>query len=117
MNTCFRCEKKFKAKNIMRDRMCPRCLAKEPHISLKEKDEHNVWDHISDVFKVYKLMLQDKWLWCNNPECKYIDVRIDMRDGGCLITTRNSPDDKPIRISPEQLAWQYSKDTPERPKD
>lgn len=75
----------------------------------------NLWD----VFDAFAEVLRrarlpygdpDRWSWAHNMECKYIDLRIDMRDGGCLIYAKGK------RISPERLAWQYSKETPDPPE-
>lgn len=85
-------------------------------MNLNEKIETNTWDHIDDVLSVLDRALlphenPDRWSWSRNTECKYLDVRIDMRDGGCIIRDRH---DK--RIDPKQLAWQYSEETPNMPK-
>ena len=70
----------------------------------------NLWDHLDDFLAVYNKMREDKWVWFKNMDCKYVDIRIDMRDGGCIIRNKEGK-----RISPEQLAWQYSSDTPDGP--
>lgn len=64
----------------------------------------NTWDHIDSVIEVYDKMKQGKWSWILSKDCKYIDVRIDMRSGHCLIYDNNGN-----RISPEDLAAQYSR--------
>lgn len=89
-------------------------------MSLQDKINSNRWDDFfRDVLpildracrKPYDYSREDYWSWASNSYCKYIDVRIDMRDGGCIIRGR----DGALRISPERLAWQYSKETPNPP--
>jgi len=53
--------------------------------TVEQKDYHNVWDHVDSFIKVYNLMKKDKWSWLWNSKCKYIELRIDMRDGSCII--------------------------------
>jgi hypothetical protein len=80
-------------------------------LSVSEKEQMNIWDSLDDFLKVYTLMQNDEWTWSLNSQCKYIDLRIDMRDGACLIKAKGE------RISPERLAWQYSEETLDPPKD
>lgn len=42
------------------------------------------------------------WSWSRNWDCKYVDIRIDMRDGGFIVM-----DQEGRRISLDQLKWQY----------
>lgn len=63
--------------------------------------EPRPWDHINDVLPVLVAAANGKWSWVENTECKYIELRIDMRDGGCIIKNRRGE-----RITPEQLAKQ-----------
>ena len=67
------------------------------------------WDSIDDVIPVVKASMSKelprKWSWVANSRCKYIELRIDMRDGGCIIKDR-----KGNRISPAELNYQYGKD-------
>jgi len=81
---------------------------------LENKIKHNIWDSLDDVLPIIARALQDKvgrkasgeyWTWVRNPKCKYIDLRIDMRDGGCLLTNRDGQ-----RINPEDLAYQYGRE-------
>lgn len=46
-----------------------------------------------------------RWSWAYNPGCKYVNLRIDMRDGGFVMTNQNGE-----RINLEQLKWQWKKD-------
>ncbi len=48
----------------------------------------------------------NRWSWARNTSCKYVCLRIDMRDGGFNLT-----DDQGERISLKMLAWQYGRDT------
>lgn len=45
---------------------------------------------------------ENRWSWAYNHNCKYINIRIDMRDGG--FTLSNDTDG---RINLERLKWQY----------
>lgn len=72
----------------------------------------NLWDHLDSFLLVYNRMKEDEWQWYKNMDCKYVNLRIDMRDGGCIIRNGSG-----TRISPEQLAWQYSAATPAGPDE
>lgn len=62
----------------------------------------NVWDRfMEDVLPVLEAASKRKWTWYRNDRCKYIEVRIDMRDGSCIIKDRHGN-----RITPEELARQ-----------
>lgn len=83
--------------------MCSNLHTPEYLRSMKFRQDHNRWDDIRDVMAV----LNDKrWSWAANTDCKYLNLRVDMRDGGCLIEANSR------RISPKQLRWQYSRETP-----
>ena len=45
----------------------------------------------------------NRWTWVRNMECKYVDLRVDMRDGGFVLRDRNGH-----RISLEEMMWQYT---------
>jgi len=60
------------------------------------------WDHIDDVLPVIELMRSGKWVWDENMRCKYVEVRIDTRDGGCIIKDRHD-----VRITPAELVKQF----------
>lgn len=68
----------------------------------EEKIETNSWDSIDDFIRVLREMKSGKWNWYKNSKCKYVDLRVDMRDGACIIRDRNGN-----RISPKELAHQY----------
>jgi hypothetical protein len=70
-------------------------------LTLKQKQAANVWDHIDDALAVIELARAGKWHWCENSRCKYIDLRIDMRDGGCVIKDQDGN-----RIDPSELRKQ-----------
>ena len=57
-------------------------------MDLQQKIETNTWDHIDDVLKVLELARAGKWQWFSNSRCKYIELRIDMREGGCILKDR-----------------------------
>ena len=71
-------------------------------IPFEEKKKANIWDSIEDVVDVIMMSRKREWSWARNHKCKYIDVRIDMRDGGCIIIN-----DKGERIDPKDLRYQY----------
>lgn len=60
-----------------------------------------VTDRYEDDNNTLKPGMTD-WSWARNWNCKYINLRIDMRDGGFILTN-----DKQQRINLEQLLWQY----------
>ena len=64
--------------------------------------ESNTWEDKTDLKEVLSLI--DKattagngfsWIWWKNSPCKYVNIRIDMRDGGFVICDR---DDKRITL-------------------
>lgn len=59
------------------------------NLTLKQKQAANVWDHIDDALAVIELARAGKWSPYENMQCKYIELRIDMRDGGCLIRDKD----------------------------
>ena len=75
-------------------------------IPLETKEKENIWDSIEDVADVITMSRKHEWSWALNPECKYINVRIDMRDGGCIISN-----DHKKRIDPKDLKYQYKRRT------
>jgi hypothetical protein len=82
---------------------------------LIQKEKENVWDSINDFLIVLRSSLKDhaktnKWRWVYNPQCKYVNLRVDMRSGHCLIM--NGSD---TRIDPEHLRYQYSVDKDRKP--
>lgn len=73
------------------------------NLTTKQKEAANIWDDIDDVMEVLTLARQGKWSWYSNPECKYIGLRIDMRDGHCILTNSEGK-----RIGLEELRYQSS---------
>lgn len=71
--------------------------------TVEQKSHYNVWDHVKDVWAVLGRVSDGSWVWFRNTRCKYIDVRIDMRSGNCIIK-----DNDGNRINPSDLAYQYS---------
>lgn len=71
-------------------------------MELQQKIKTNTWDSIDDFIAVLEAMRADKWKWWWNTRCKYVELRVDMRDGGCIIRDREGK-----RIDPKQLAYQH----------
>jgi hypothetical protein len=77
-------------------------------MNIKEKIETNTWeenldevfDFILDILKI-RTKEGGRWIWWKNSRCKYINLKIDMRDGGFLLLDRNGE-----RISFEELKKQ-----------
>lgn len=66
------------------------------------------WIDSKEVMKVLESSLEDgplddSWHWGRNSECKYISIRIDMRNGRCLLKNRKG---EPITL--DDLKYQYS---------
>ena len=100
------------AKAIMQEFCKDASVIKRHNLKIeKNRDKSNLWDQLEDFLVVYNKMKAKEWVWFKSMDCKYVDLRIDMRDGGCIIKNIDG-----VRISPEQLAWQYSKEEPECPK-
>jgi hypothetical protein len=106
---CMRCEEGYDRFYPMQV-VCDSCLEKNSKLNTAEKDRMNRWDSIEDFLVVHEARKNRKWSWAHNSGCKYINLRIDMRNGGCIIST-----DEFGRIGPDRLAWQYSKETPDPP--
>ena len=60
------------------------------------------WENIDEVIKVLEKMKREEWTWMKNSRCKYLNLRVDMRDGHCVIKDRNG---LPINI--EELNFQF----------
>jgi hypothetical protein len=110
MMKCIRCNKQIPNPDHPLNLVCKKCLDENPKLTAKEKSEMNSWDHVDSFFEVYSKMKNGDWCWYKNIGCKYVELRIDMRDGGCIICNSEGR-----RINPEALAWQYSDETPEPP--
>ena len=60
------------------------------------------WIAFSQITEVVNSSLKGNWDWFRNSRCKYINLRIDMRDGNCLIKDRDEE-----LITLEQLRYQF----------
>ena len=69
--------------------------------TLQEKIENNIWDRLFEVLPTIEAAKNGKWSWLNNSRCKYIDLRIDMRTGHCILSDKDG-----TRINPEDFAKQ-----------
>jgi len=71
------------------------------------KIDRNSWEKFvfDDIIPTVKETLEKvkkrEWSWGKNQDCKYIDIRIDMRDGGAILCSRSR------RISLDQLKYQW----------
>jgi hypothetical protein len=70
------------------------------------KIEANSWhkpEELQGLVDLIKSLTREgkTWSWIKNGECKYIDIRIDMRDGGFVLKNREGR-----RISPMKLKSQ-----------
>lgn len=72
-----------------------------PSEDVQKKIQSNTWDHFGSILPTLKAISRGDWYWGANSRCKYIEIRLDTRDGGCLLF-----DSERVRISPEQFAHQ-----------
>jgi len=74
-------------------------------MDFKKKKANNIWENNFDkTISFIKEATKDEfdgWSWIKNGRCKYISLRIDMRDGGFIILDRDGN-----RISLEELKHQ-----------
>lgn len=65
----------------------------------------NIWhEDLSVLFSEVLALLakeRDEWVWYKNGPCKYINIKIDMRDGGYILMDRDGG-----RISLDELKEQ-----------
>jgi hypothetical protein len=59
------------------------------------------WSTLRQVVDVLEKAMKDEWSWSINQECKYVELKIDMRGHSCRIIDRNGKD-----ISVEELKYQ-----------
>jgi hypothetical protein len=75
--------------------------------NLELKKKFNIWekDLHRTMAKIIELSNEDSndWTWAMNSKCKYLNLRIDMRDGGHVIMDREGN-----RISLEDVEYQYT---------
>lgn len=86
-------------------------------MELQQKIETNTWDHIDDVLRVLQLARAGKWSWFGNTRCKYIDVRIDMRDGCCVLKDREGKRIDLATLSKQAMPDDYGLPWPTPDKD
>jgi hypothetical protein len=79
---------------------------------VEAKSAKNIWDKqdgtLQEKFDFILSAVKDRtegWLWVRNSRCKYVELRIDMRDGGHLLFDRDG-----ARIHFEELKFQHGKD-------
>ena len=73
-------------------------------LSIKEKQDNNIWEDPSsfiEIIKVIEDMKVKDWHWFRNMKCKYISLRIDMRSGHFILEDREGN-----RINVEDLERQ-----------
>jgi hypothetical protein len=80
------------------------------HWAMRDKDAPMIVEIGSEEHKK-DLAKPKRWSWAHNPQCKYVDFRIDMRDGGFVMKDQTGN-----RINLEQLMWQWRSDA-ERAKE
>lgn len=61
------------------------------------------WVSIDEVIKILEKMKREEWTWMANSKCKYLNLRVDMRDGHCVIRDRNN---SPITL--DELNFQHT---------
>lgn len=65
--------------------------------------EQSVFDNIIPAIQeTLDKVKKREWSWSRNMSCKYVDIRIDMRDGGAIMYSGGGG-----RISTDQLRYQY----------
>jgi len=47
------------------------------------------WIPVTSVIKILKSLKTKGWCWSRNSKCKYIEIRIDMRDQNCILKDRD----------------------------
>ena len=74
----------------------------------KLKLKENIWeDQLGDtVTELQKLFQGPHWSWVRNMSCKYVEIKIDMRDGGFILKDQHGK-----RISLDSVKWQYSRNS------
>lgn len=83
---------------------CPACKAPPVNLDLEQKWQKRAthvgspWNHLEDVLPVLTAARAGEWHWTNNFRFKYMELRIDMRDGGCIIKDRDGN-----RVAPSEL--------------
>ena len=72
----------------------------------------NVGNHWHrDIRAFLDALASPNFCWVDNSRFKYVNIRLDTRNGNFLIYDENKK-----RVDIEQVLWQYSAETPEPPK-
>ncbi len=72
-------------------------------------DSPPVWVSVDDVLKVIR---DPRWIWAANSPCKYIQLRLDTRDGHCLIYDRDNNE-----ITLRELSRQFDEYLLDKPQE
>jgi hypothetical protein len=73
--------------------------------------ESNQWHHFNDVVPVLKAAQAGEWHWFENTRCKYIELRIDMRDLGCIIKDREGQRITPVLLASQPYSAERNKES------
>lgn len=57
------------------------------------------WENLDDLVASVKSKLEGKWSWTGNMRCKYVSIRVDMRDGKAILLDKDGK-----RITEEEFA-------------
>lgn len=79
-------------------------LSMTPHSKYDGGLPPSDWVPLADVLQIIRSTQQNggRWTWARNAHCKYLDIRLDTRDGRCLLRNR---DGKSITL--DDLKRQY----------
>lgn len=72
----------------------------------QEKIDNNRWDrNFNEVVETIKELVKkdSEWSWTKNWDCKCVNIRIDMRDGGFVLVDQHGK-----RVSLDAIKWQWS---------
>jgi hypothetical protein len=81
-------------------------IEKELERMAKEAEQHRInnhWYPFKELVQAFREMQFNKWKWTRNQNCKYVNIRFDMRDMGCIVST-----DRLGWITLERLKFQHS---------
>lgn len=71
-------------------------------IPFEEKLEKNIWDRLEDFLEILRAAKRGAWVWWRNSKFKYVNIRVDMRDGRCVFI-----DDDKKRVDINDIRYQY----------
>lgn len=74
------------------------------NIPFEVKVKNNVWDSMLDILKILRDVRHGKWFWYRNSQFKYVNIRVDMRDGRCIFLDNNGN-----RVDIENIKYQYER--------